>query len=70
VQGADGKTQLVTYTREIPEHPDMLNLLKPYQDKGRLQLLVPVGSADAKLEATGRWCATSPLRWAFLWAGP
>ena len=50
VPAGDGKTTLVNYTPEIAEHPDMLALLKPYQDKGQQQLLVEVGNADAKLE--------------------
>lgn len=50
VKDAAGKTSLVNYAPEIAEHPDMLALLKPYQDKGQQQLLVEVGSSDAALE--------------------
>lgn len=50
VQGADGKTALVGYTPEIVEDKDMLALLTPFQDFGQQQLLVKVGSSDAKLE--------------------
>lgn len=50
VQTADGKTSMVPYTSEIAEDKEMLALLKPFQDFGQQQLLVEVGSADAKLE--------------------
>jgi 5'-nucleotidase/UDP-sugar diphosphatase len=50
VQSADGKVSLVTYMPEIAEDKDMLALLKPFQDFGQQQLLVEVGSTDAKLE--------------------
>jgi len=50
VQGADGKTSMVVYTPEIVEDKDMLALLTPFQDFGQQQLLVKVGSTDAKLE--------------------
>ncbi len=39
-----------TYTAPIAENPDMLALLKPYQDFGQQKLLVAVGSSDARLE--------------------
>ncbi len=47
---ADGKTTLATYTPEIAENPEMLALLKPFQEFGQQKLLVEVGSTDAKLE--------------------
>ena len=50
VKAADGKTSLVTYTPEIAEHPEMLALLKPYQEFGQEKLLVEVGSTDGRLE--------------------
>nr|WP_315464426.1 bifunctional UDP-sugar hydrolase/5'-nucleotidase UshA [uncultured Rhodoferax sp.] len=50
VKSADGKTTLVTYTPEIAESPEMLQLLKPFQDFGQQKLMVEVGSSDAKLE--------------------
>jgi len=50
VKDAAGKSTKVNYTSEIAEHPEMLALLKPYQDKGQQQLLVEVGSADGKLD--------------------
>jgi 5'-nucleotidase/UDP-sugar diphosphatase len=52
VKSADGKTTLVPYTSEIAEHPEMLTLLQPYQDKGQQQLQVEIGSADGKLEGS------------------
>ena len=50
VKTADGKTVLQTYTPEIAESPEMLQLLKPFQDFGQQKLLVEVGSSDGKLE--------------------
>ena len=48
--GTSGSTRLVTYTPPIAENPEMLALLKPYQEYGQSKLLVAVGSSDAKLE--------------------
>ncbi|CAM8646694.1 UshA 5'-nucleotidase/2',3'-cyclic phosphodiesterase and related esterases [Comamonadaceae bacterium] len=50
VKTADGKTSLVTYTLEIAESPEMLQLLKPFQDFGQQKLMVEVGSSDSRLE--------------------
>ena len=50
VKTSDGKTLLQTYTPEIAESPEMLQLLKPFQDFGQQKLLVEVGSSDGKLE--------------------
>ena len=50
VKTTDGKTVMQTYTPEIAESPEMLQLLKPFQDFGQQKLLVEVGSSDAKLE--------------------
>ena len=50
VKTTDGKTVLQTYAPEIAESPEMLQLLKPYQDFGQQKLLVEVGSSDGKLE--------------------
>nr|WP_295774523.1 bifunctional UDP-sugar hydrolase/5'-nucleotidase UshA [Rhodoferax sp.] len=37
-------------TPPIPENPEMLALLKPYQEFGQRKLSIPVGSSDAKLD--------------------
>lgn len=50
VKTADGKTSLVTYTPEIAESPEMLQLLKPFQEFGQQKLMVEVGSSDSRLE--------------------
>lgn len=50
VKTADGKTSLVPYTPEIAESPDMLQLLKPFQEFGQQKLMVEVGSSDGRLE--------------------
>jgi 5'-nucleotidase/UDP-sugar diphosphatase len=50
VQAADGSSTLVHYTTPIAEHPDMLALLKPYQDFGQKKLLVDVGSSNGVFE--------------------
>lgn len=49
VTTADGNSQKVSYSTEIPENRDMLAFLKPYQDKGQAALSVIVGSSDGKL---------------------
>lgn len=50
VKTTDGKTVMQPYTAEIAESPEMLQLLKPFQDFGQQKLLVEVGSSDGKLE--------------------
>jgi 5'-nucleotidase/UDP-sugar diphosphatase len=50
VQASDGTSTLVHYTAPIAENPDMLTLLKPYQDFGQAKLLVDVGSAGGVFE--------------------
>ncbi len=50
VKGADGKTSKVPYTVAIAEDPDMLAMLKPYQDFGQQKLLVEVGATDGRIE--------------------
>jgi len=50
VKTADGKTSLVTYTPEIAESPEMLQMLKPFQEFGQQKLMMEVGSSDGKLE--------------------
>lgn len=49
VKTADGKSQKVPYTVEIPEDKKMLAFLQPFQDKGQAKLGVEVGSSDGKL---------------------
>lgn len=50
VKGADGKTTLVTYTPEIAEDKQMLDLLTPYQAFGQEKLGVQIGSVDSRIE--------------------
>jgi 5'-nucleotidase/UDP-sugar diphosphatase len=50
VPTVDGGTTAVTYTAPIAENPEMLALLKPYQEFGQRELSVAVGSSDAKLD--------------------
>nr|CBA28027.1 Protein ushA [Curvibacter putative symbiont of Hydra magnipapillata] len=50
VKTADGKNSLVTYTPEIAESPEMLQMLKPFQEFGQQKLMMEVGSSDGKLE--------------------
>jgi 5'-nucleotidase/UDP-sugar diphosphatase len=50
LKSADGSSALVNYTAPIPESPDMLALLKPYQDFGQKKLLVDVGTSDGVFE--------------------
>ncbi|MDH4451460.1 MAG: bifunctional UDP-sugar hydrolase/5'-nucleotidase UshA [Rhodoferax sp.] len=50
VKAADGTSSLVTYTPQIAESPDMLQLLQPFQEFGQKKLMVEVGRSDGKLE--------------------
>ncbi|SLM63951.1 MULTISPECIES: bifunctional UDP-sugar hydrolase/5'-nucleotidase UshA [Dickeya] len=50
VQKADGTSERVYYTQEISQSPDMLKMLTPFQDKGKAQLEVKVGSVNGRLE--------------------
>ena len=50
VKAADGKTSMVTYTPEIAENQEMLDMLKPFQEFGQQKLLVEVGATDGRLE--------------------
>ncbi|SFN05695.1 5'-nucleotidase / UDP-sugar diphosphatase [Formivibrio citricus] len=53
VTAANGKIGYRPYTEEIPEDPDMLALLKPFQAFGQQQLDNTIGSTDAAI-AGGR----------------
>ena len=46
----DGKSERVLYTPEIPENPQMLSLLTPFQNKGKAQLDVKIGTLNGRLE--------------------
>ncbi|WP_058911595.1 bifunctional UDP-sugar hydrolase/5'-nucleotidase UshA [Entomohabitans teleogrylli] len=46
----NGETERVLYTPQIPESPQMLSLLTPFQKKGQAQLSVKVGSVNGRLE--------------------
>ncbi|EDU6199591.1 bifunctional UDP-sugar hydrolase/5'-nucleotidase [Salmonella enterica subsp. salamae] len=46
----NGKSERVLYTPEIAENPQMLSLLTPFQNKGRAQLEVKIGSVNGLLE--------------------
>jgi len=50
VKAADGSSTLAPYTPIVPENPDMLALLAPFQTYGQLKLGVSIGETDAKLE--------------------
>ncbi|ANM78329.1 protein UshA [Serratia marcescens] len=50
VEKADGTSERVYYTRQIAENPAMMKLLTPFQDKGKAQLEVKIGSVNGKLE--------------------
>lgn len=47
---ADGTSERVYYTQQIAEDPTMMKLLTPFQDKGKAQLGVKIGSVNGKLE--------------------
>ncbi|HGE8322139.1 bifunctional UDP-sugar hydrolase/5'-nucleotidase UshA [Serratia marcescens] len=50
VEKADGTSERVYYTQQIAEDPTMMKLLAPFQDKGKAQLGVKIGSVNGKLE--------------------
>ncbi|MEY8184395.1 bifunctional UDP-sugar hydrolase/5'-nucleotidase UshA [Serratia marcescens] len=50
VEKADGTSERVYYTQQIAEDPDMMKLLTPFQEKGKAQLGVKIGSVNGKLE--------------------
>jgi len=46
----NGDSERVLYAPEIPENAQMLSLLTPFQNKGKAQLSVKIGSVNAPLE--------------------
>ncbi|APS36424.1 MULTISPECIES: bifunctional UDP-sugar hydrolase/5'-nucleotidase UshA [Serratia] len=50
VEKADGTSERVYYTQQIAEDPTMMKLLTPFQEKGKEQLSVKIGSVNGKLE--------------------
>ena len=50
----DGKSERVLYTPEIPENQQMLSLLTPFQNKGKAQLDVKIGTLNGRLEGDRR----------------
>ena len=50
VKASDGSSTLVPHTQTIPENPDMLALLTPYQTYGQLKLGISIGETDARLD--------------------
>ncbi|XKM12874.1 bifunctional UDP-sugar hydrolase/5'-nucleotidase UshA [Orbaceae bacterium ac157xtp] len=50
VDNGDGTKKLAYYTHEIPQDPEMLTFLTPYQAKGQEQLLTVVGQLTGRLE--------------------
>lgn len=46
----NGKSERVLYTPEIAENPQILSLLTPFQNKGKAQLEVKIGSVNGLLE--------------------
>lgn len=46
----NGDSERVLYAPEIPENTQMLSLLTPFQNKGKAQLAVKIGSVNAPLE--------------------
>jgi 5'-nucleotidase/UDP-sugar diphosphatase len=50
VEKADGTSEWVFYTQEITQDPAMLKLLAPFEEQGKAQLGIKVGSVNGKLE--------------------
>ncbi|WP_392587239.1 bifunctional UDP-sugar hydrolase/5'-nucleotidase UshA [Serratia ureilytica] len=50
VEKADGTSERVYYTQKVAEDSTMMKLLTPFQEKGKAQLGVKIGSVNGKLE--------------------
>ncbi|BFI50583.1 bifunctional UDP-sugar hydrolase/5'-nucleotidase UshA [Yersinia pseudotuberculosis] len=50
IEKADGTREHVFYTQEIAQDPTMLKLLTPFEEQGKAQLGVRIGSVNGKLE--------------------
>ncbi|CNC68822.1 bifunctional UDP-sugar hydrolase/5'-nucleotidase [Yersinia pseudotuberculosis] len=50
IERADGTSERVFYTQEIAQDPTMLKLLTPFEEQGKAQLGVRIGSVNGKLE--------------------
>lgn len=50
IEKADGTREHVFYTQEIAQDPTMLKLLTPFEERGKAQLGVRIGSVNGKLE--------------------
>ncbi len=59
-RNSDGSASRTPYTTAIVEDPAMLELLRPYQAFGQSQLLVDIGSADARFEGDHTVARTKP----------
>ena len=60
VKGADGKDQKVYYTQQIPEHSEVLEFLRPFQNKGQEALSVEIGATEGKLEGDRNLVRSQP----------
>lgn len=60
VKGADGKDQKVYYTQQIPEHSEVLEFLRPYQNKGQEALSIEIGATEGKLEGDRNLVRSQP----------
>ncbi|MEA1065769.1 bifunctional UDP-sugar hydrolase/5'-nucleotidase UshA [Erwinia sp. HR93] len=52
VEWDNGKRERVLYMPQIPESPQMLALLSPFQRKGQAQIATKIGSVNARLEGS------------------
>ncbi|AJJ02453.1 hypothetical protein BZ21_263 [Yersinia pseudotuberculosis] len=50
IEKADGTREHVFYTQEIAQDPTMLKLLTPFEERGKAQLGVRIGSVNGRLE--------------------
>ena len=60
VKGADGKDQKVYYTQQIPEHSEVLEFLRPFQNKGQEALSIEIGATEGKLEGDRNLVRSQP----------
>ncbi|MGS0468269.1 hypothetical protein ACU8V3_14890 [Cobetia marina] len=60
----NGERQKVLVKEEIAEDSELLEFLRPYQEKGQAQLNVTVAQSNGKLEGIATWCALPRPIWA------
>ncbi len=60
VKDSAGKEQKVYYTQQIAEHSEVLEFLRPFQNKGQEALSVEIGATEAKLNGDRNQVRSQP----------